>query len=121
MHSILKKIFGLSSKKAIDNHFITYNESTVNKYRNQYKGKISFDEMKVPNIDPNQNFKITEWFKNDGDEIAVNEPLCQLESKKLVVVVESFIDGFIYFRQRPNMYLNTGQVICLVLHKPQPN
>ena len=122
---ILKSL-GLISKPVSDT-YVVYDKARVDKYKQIYAGEVDISEIELPKIEGQTDFRIKKWFYSDGDFISKSQKLCTIESNSMTLDLESYQEGYIYFRQYPDMNLQDGQVICLLLSKsimgdtPAPN
>jgi hypothetical protein len=96
--------------------FIEYSPDTIANYREKYPD-IEISEIKLPDLEHDKWFVIKKWYKNDGNAINKNERICKVETDSFALELDSFIDGYIYFRQKPKQQLKAGQVICVVVQK----
>ena len=112
----LLKSLGLNHNPSSDN-YVVYDTVKVEKYRQLYAGKVDFTEVKVPKIEGQNNFIIKKWYCSNGDYVSNSMKLCTLESDSMTLELEAFQEGYIYYRQYPDMNLSEGQVICLLLSK----
>ncbi len=113
----LLKLFELTEEEDFDDgSYVQYVEGTIQNFRDKYP-TIQMDEVRIPDMGADRELVIKKWFKKDGDEIRNGEILCSLQMGTTRVELESFLDGYLYFRQAPQNPLVRGQVICLFLSK----
>ncbi|PWJ43143.1 lipoyl domain-containing protein [Sediminitomix flava] len=59
-----------------------------------------------------EDAKITSWLVNEGEWISAGSLLCEIETKKATFELESEIDGYIYFRQIENTFIDIDTPLC---------
>ena len=70
-------------------------------------------EVKVPGLGESvKQAKLLKWHKHDGDSVAVDEPLCELESDKANVDVPAESAGIIHPKRREGDTVDVGEVIA---------
>jgi len=70
-------------------------------------------EVKVPGLGESvKQAKLLKWHKHEGDSVAVDEPLCELESDKANVDVPAESAGIIHPKRREGETVDVGEVIA---------
>lgn len=54
---------------------------------------------------------LAQWLKNDGDQVALDEPLCELESDKATVALPAPASGVLYRSKQAGETAKVGEVI----------
>lgn len=120
LNNILKFFSGKEPSKedSQDRVYFDYDGESVNKYRELSDG-ISFEEIVIPNMSPNNpiDYSVTQWYKKDRERIKAGDILCELETGKALMELESYEDGYLYFRRRPKQKMQYGDILCFILSK----
>ncbi|UZD21027.1 2-oxoglutarate dehydrogenase complex dihydrolipoyllysine-residue succinyltransferase [Algoriphagus halophytocola] len=70
-------------------------------------------EIKVPAVGESiTEVTIGQWFKNDGDEVQMDEVLCELESDKATFELPAEASGILKIKAQEGDVLEIGAVIC---------
>ena len=70
-------------------------------------------EIKVPAVGESiTEVTIGQWFKNDGDEVQMDEVLCELESDKATFELPAEAAGILKIKAQEGDVLEIGAVIC---------
>lgn len=70
-------------------------------------------EIKVPAVGESiTEVTIGQWFKNDGDEVQMDEVLCELESDKATFELPAEAAGILRIKAQEGDVLEIGAVIC---------
>ncbi|MEP1088589.1 MAG: biotin/lipoyl-containing protein, partial [Algoriphagus sp.] len=70
-------------------------------------------EIKVPTVGESiSEVTIGQWFKKDGDEVQMDEVLCELESDKATFELPAEAAGILRIKAQEGDVLEIGAVIC---------
>lgn len=59
--------------------------------------------------------KLIRWLVKEGQEIVTGQPLCEVETEKVTMEVESFTEGVVLkLMVKQEDYVNTGDIIMLL-------
>ena len=79
-------------------------------------------ELKVPTLGESvTEATVGTWFKKAGDNVAVDEMICELETDKVTIEVPSTIDGVvskIIVKEGETVELDA--ILCLLYTSPSP-
>ncbi len=113
MFNWLRKLFASTEDESV---FVDYEHVDISYYREKFPD-VAISEVNLPRLEHNHEFIVRKWFKKDGDYIWKYDRICIVEADSLVLELESQVEGFIYFRQKPLVPLKTGQTICVIVEK----
>lgn len=72
-------------------------------------------EMKVPTVGESiSEVTIGQWFKKDGDQVAMDEVICELESDKATFELSAEQSGILRIKAQEGETLEIGAVICVI-------
>ncbi|RZS94944.1 2-oxoglutarate dehydrogenase complex dihydrolipoyllysine-residue succinyltransferase [Cecembia calidifontis] len=72
-------------------------------------------EMKVPAVGESiSEVTIGKWFKKDGDQVAMDEVICELESDKATFELTAEQAGVLRIKAQEGETLEIGSVICVI-------
>ncbi len=76
-------------------------------------------EIKMPNLSQTTNeVKLLKWLVKEGDEVKKGDPLCEVETDKVNMEVESFTDGIVLkINAKKDQQVKTGEVIAIFSKK----
>ncbi|MEM9329117.1 MAG: lipoyl domain-containing protein [Bacteroidota bacterium] len=116
MFDKLKKLFSDPEGHVDDGVYTEYDASVVHKYKEEFPD-LAIDEVVVPDVPSLTNIRVKRWYKNDADAVRKGERLCELDAGKMTLELETYVDGYLYFRVRPGRTVSVGQVLCVILSK----
>ena len=114
---IKKKLFG-SSK--VEGHgaggpFATGLKKELEDFREKYQGAL-LHEISIPKMtETDLKYWVVKWVKEDGQHVAKHEILCEVETKKATLELESYVDGRVYLRMEPKKHANVGDLLCVIV------
>lgn len=72
-------------------------------------------EIKVPTVGESiTEVTIGQWFKNDGDQVEMDEVICELESEKATFELTAEAAGILHTNAKEGDSLEVGAVICTI-------
>ncbi len=73
-------------------------------------------EIKMPQLgQATDEVRIVRWLVKEGQEVKRGEPLCEVETDKITMELESFTSGTVLkINVEPDMVVNSGAVIALI-------
>jgi 2-oxoglutarate dehydrogenase E2 component (dihydrolipoamide succinyltransferase) len=79
------------------------------------KEKTMSLEMKVPAVGESiTEVTIGQWFKNDGDQVAMDEVICEIESDKATFELTAEASGVLKIHAQVGDTLEIGATICVI-------
>lgn len=77
--------------------------------------KLMSKEIKVPAVGESiTEVTVGQWFKKDGDEVQMDEVLCELESDKATFELPAEAAGVLRIKAKEGDTLEIGAVICVI-------
>lgn len=77
--------------------------------------KLMSKEIKVPAVGESiTEVTVGQWFKKDGDEVQMDEVLCELESDKATFELPAEAAGVLKIKAKEGDTLEIGAVICVI-------
>jgi len=61
--------------------------------------------------------KLIELLKNNGDEVQLGEAICEYETSKSIIELQSEFDGFIYNLYESGSTIEIGEPFCLIFKR----
>jgi len=72
-------------------------------------------EMKVPSVGESiSEVTVSQWMKNDGDHVEMDEVICELESDKATFEVSAEIDGVLKLKVGAGDTVEIGGLLCVI-------
>ena len=72
-------------------------------------------EMKIPAVGESiSEVTVGQWFKKDGDQVAMDEVICELESDKATFELTAEAAGTLRIKAQAGDSLEIGAVICVI-------
>src|SRR4051812_20207066 len=63
---------------------------------------------------------LVQWLKNEGDLVAVDEPICELESDKATVDLPAPVSGILHPSKKAGESAHVGEVIAQIEEAAKP-
>ena len=72
-------------------------------------------EMKVPSVGESiSEVTVSQWLKNDGDHVEMDEVICELESDKATFEVSAEIEGILKLKVGAGDTVEIGGLLCVI-------
>ena len=72
-------------------------------------------EMKVPSVGESiSEVTVSQWMKNDGDYVEMDEVICELESDKATFEVSAEIEGILNLKVDQGDTVDIGGLLCVI-------
>ena len=71
-------------------------------------------EMKVPSVESISEVVISQWMKNEGDFVEMDEVICELESDKATFEVSAEIEGVLRLKVDVGDTVEIGGLLCII-------
>ena len=72
-------------------------------------------EMKVPSVGESiSEVTVSQWMKNDGDHVEMDEVICELESDKATFEVSAEIEGVLKLKVGAGDTVEIGGLLCVI-------